>query len=485
MVDLSSDRPSSRGGTNWLSPDDANLVLIGKDRARPVSLGTLIQLRWIALIGQLINLMIVYFRAGLNWPLALAVVALGALAVSNFLLVRRRRKGEAKWLSTRETTRVLSFDVVQAGLVLWFTGGDMNPFVILILVPVIISATTLDRVSTAILSLMAVVVVTLITIWSPSLSWRSGLLSFPTTYLVSVWASLVVAVVFVALFMQWVVEQARSLSDDLLTSQLALERERQVSAVGGLAAAAAHELGTPLATITLIATEMERDLPEDDELREDLTALIEETDRCKDILKRLQKAPYRDPGEPYRLVPASALVELAAQPYLREGITFNLIVDGGQDHSIHLADDALGADGDENHNDSSPVFGGDEEQPTLPRMPELTYGLGNLLQNAFQFAKSAVTVRVGWTHAQIDLHIMDDGPGFDADMIVQFQEGPIVPSSDDHAKEQSDRREGYSGLGLGVYIAKTLLNRSGAELDMQNRTEQSGAHVIVTWPREM
>ena len=477
MVDPSSDRLSSRGGANWLSPDDANLVLIGKDRARPVSLGTLIQLRWIALIGQLINLMIVYFRAGLNWPLALAVLALGALAISNLLLVRRRQKGEAKWLSTPETTRILSFDVVQAGLVLWFTGGDMNPFVILILVPVIISATTLDRVSTAILSLMAVVVVTLITIWSPSLSWRSGLLSFPTTYLVSVWASLVVAVVFVALFMQWVVEQARSLSDDLLTSQLALERERQVSAVGGLAAAAAHELGTPLATITLIATEMERDLPEDDELRDDLTALIEETDRCKDILKRLQKAPYRDPGEPYRLVPASALVELAAQPYLREAITFNLVIDGGLNH---LAE-GVSATGQEQDNG---FVDRDIDQPTLPRMPELTYGLGNLLQNAFQFAKTVVTVRVGWTQSQIDLHIMDDGPGFDADMILQFQEGPIVPTADDAALKQPDRREGYSGLGLGVYIAKTLLNRSGAELEMLNRTDQQGAHVIVSWPRE-
>ena len=176
-------------------------------------------------------------------------------------------------------------------------------------------------------------------------------------------------------------------------------------------------------------------------------------------------------------MPASALVELAAQPYLREAITFNLVIDGGLNH---LAE-GVPATGQEQDNG---FVDRDIDQPTLPRMPELTYGLGNLLQNAFQFAKTVVTVRVGWTQSQIDLHIMDDGPGFDDDMILQFQEGPIVPTADDAALKQPDRREGYSGLGLGVYIAKTLLNRSGAELEMLNRTDQQGAHVIVSWPRE-
>ena len=462
------ERAEVKGQDPWVAGDNPNLVLIGKDRAKPVSLQTVIQLRWIALIGQMISVMIVYFRAGLNWPLLVAAIVLGALAVSNLILVRRDRHGEAKWLSNRQTTRILSFDIFQAGLVLWFSGGILNPFVILILAPVIISATILNRVSTALLCLMAVTAVTFMTIWSPTLTWRSGLIGLPPTYKVAVWASLVVAVVFVALFMQWVVDQARSLNDNLLNSQLALERERQVSAVGGLAAAAAHELGTPLSTITLIVTELARDLPSDNEIQDDLETLIEETDRCKEILKRLQKTPYRDPGEPYRVLPVSALVELSAQPYLREDIDFELIFSPASAEPHQLAADGILED----------------DQPTLPRTPELTYGLGNLLQNAFQFAQNSVTVEVRWSHSNITIQIMDDGPGFDQKVLNQLAQGPVVASGGTEGKSQKgDRREGYSGLGLGVYIAKTLLARSGGGVAMLNRSDTRGALVIVTWER--
>ena len=237
------------------------------------------------------------------------------------------------------------------------------------------------------------------------------------------------------------------MSEALGATQLALAREQRLASLGALAAAAAHELGSPLATIAVTSKELARDLPEGRALREDVDLLISQSMRCRDILAELGRAPEADKISPFENMPLSALVEDAAEPHRNPAIKLVL--------------------------DAAPAAGAPEDspEPILSRSPEIVHGLGNLIQNAIQFAKSEVVVRQRWDFSEIVVEVMDDGPGIPSYLLERIGE-PYV----------SGRDQGGHHMGLGIFIAQNLLARTGGELQFSNRPE-GGASVAVRWTR--
>ena len=411
-------------------------------------LRTVVVIRWIALIGQAITLSVVYF--GLGFPFAY-VPAMGVVAfagVMNVLLAIIRPSGA--WVSDREVIANLCFDLVQLAVLLGLTGGLQNPFALLILAPVVVSAWTLSRRSTLIISALALVLASFLAVWHLPLPWpEDGILLSPI-YVWGLWIALVIAVVFIASYVSSVAQESRRMSQALEATRLALAREQQLSALGGLAAAAAHELGTPLATIAVVARELQRELSSDSPLREDVELLHAESLRCRSILAGLAERPAWDDGSPYHRLPMSALVEAAAAAHSRDGVVLEL--------------------------NAGPAIDSDAEQPIVPRNAEVLHGLGTLIQNAVQFARSRVDVDLTWDEESVMLRIADDGPGFDMTVLSRLGE-PYYSTG------PRDRRRGEGQhMGLGIFIARTLLAHLGAGLEFSNEIS-GGAVVEIRWPR--
>jgi two-component system, sensor histidine kinase RegB len=226
-------------------------------------------------------------------------------------------------------------------------------------------------------------------------------------------------------------------------TQLALAREQRVSAVGALAAAAAHELGSPLATIAVIAKELARELPADSPHAEDAALLLSQSERCRHILAELAHQPEEDGSSPYTSLPISALVEAAGVPY--------------RDARIRLIFATTG--------DAS------DDEPSVRRSPEIMHGLNNLIQNAVQFARHEVSVTIFWDRGAVTVEIADDGPGFPPHLMGRLGEPYLSTRAGDH-----------DHMGLGIFIAQSLLERSGATLNFDNLIE-GGAHVVISWNR--
>ena len=276
------------------------------------------------------------------------------------------------------------------------------------------------------------------------LPWRQAPLYFPAEFVLGLWTALVIATIFISGYTWSVAAEARRLRDAVAATQLALAREQRVSAVGALAAAAAHELGSPLATIAVVAKELVHDLPSDSPHREDAELLLSQSERCRDILAQLAHHPDEEGGaSPYTRLPISALVEASGEPYREPRVRV-----------IYAATGAPAAD-----------------EPSVRRSPEIIHGLANLIQNAVQFARDEVSVTTHWDRATVTVEIVDDGPGFPPHLLARLGE-PYL----------STRAGDSSHMGLGIFIAQSLLERSGAELVFDNLVE-GGAHVVISWKR--
>jgi two-component system sensor histidine kinase RegB len=412
----------------------------GATLGSPVRLRTLVIIRWLAVTGQAATLFVVNFGFGFELPLNATLAAIGASAVLNLVLTLYR---PAARLGHQGATVLLGWDLLQLSVLLYFTGGLTNPFALLLLAPIAISATVLSRLSTVGLVLLGVACVTALAARFEPLPWPGGGLELPWLYVAGSWVATVIGMLFIAIYLGRVTGEARRLSDALAASQAALEREQRLSAVGGLAAAAAHELGTPLGTIAVIARELARDLPKESPLAEDAAILLAETGRCRDILARLAARPETDGGSPFTRLSLLALVEAAAAPHRRDAIQIAIAV-RGEDGS---------------------------EEPQVRRQPEIVHSLGTLIENAVQFARSRVDVTAIWDRDSVELSVVDDGPGFSMAVLDRLGE-PYI----------STRNAEGDHMGLGVFIASTLLARTGAKLEFSNRPE-GGASVRMRWPR--
>ena len=410
-----------------------------------VRLRTLTRIRWVAIAGQLAALFLVRF--GLDWPLPMdaALAAVGVSVVLNLIMTfRRPEQGRLKeW----EAAAYLAFDTLQLAVLLYLTGGLTNPFALLFLGPVTVSATVLTRRATAILCALVIVCATALVFGHLPLPWAEIGLELPGLYVWGLWAAVVIGTLFLAVYAGSLAAEGRRMSNALSATQLALAREQQLSAVGGLAAAAAHELGSPLSTILVTATELSWELPDNSPFAEDISLLRAEADRCRQILAELAHQPAAgDSGDPYARTLLSALVHAAADRHRETGITLDIVA---------ASDD-------------------DSAEPVVANSPEFNHGLGNIVQNAVQFARDHVAIRIAWSEQTITVTVRDDGPGFAPAVLDRVGE-PYI----------SSRGEGH--LGLGIFIAQSLLQRTGGRVAIRNLRgvggRVTGGEVTITWPR--
>ena len=435
-------------------------VLQDRERSNWVRLRTLLILRWCAIGGQIVAIIVATRIYGLLIEAGPVAMTIGAAMVAN--LLTSFIYPENKRLSEREASAMMAFDIVQLAVLLYLTGGLNNPFALLILAPVTIAATVLHLMSFVLLGLLAIAMISVIGVVSVPLQMGDGtLLLLPPLFHFGFWVSLVIGVVFLGIYARQVTTEMNNMGDALLATQLALAREQKLTDLGGVVAAAAHELGTPLATIKLVSAELVDDLADQPDLREDAMLIRSQADRCRDILHSMGRVGKDDLH--LRSAPLEAVVRESAEPHLQRGREVSF--------------------------DIGPEDGCTLPPPVISRRPEIIHGLRNLIQNAVDFSQDQVAIDVSWTDSQIFVRIADDGHGFPQSVIGRIGD-PFVRRR--RVSLDGLRRPGYEGMGLGLFIAKTLLERSGAQLafangqrrKMRNRPEDLtlGAIVTVTWP---
>jgi two-component system, sensor histidine kinase RegB len=429
------------------------LLRRGESRLR---LQTIVRLRWLAVLGQTITVVGAYWVLGIDLPIGgcLAVIALSAWI--NVAL--RIRYPASQRLKSHYAFIMLGYDILQLAALLYLTGGLENPFAFLLIAPVTVSASTLPIRITAALGALTIAAATILTSFHHPLPWfhHSNLL-LPFPYVMGVWAAVVSGILFIGFYSWRTAEEARRMAEALAAAEMVLAREQKLSALDGLAAAAAHGLGTPLATIAVVTKELMRDAKSTDPHYEDVVLLRAQAERCREILAEIAGG-----GEQHDLIvsrlPLSHLIEEVVAPHRLVAVPIEV---------------KTGAQGVTPRSAAA-------QEPVAERNPGVLYGLGNLVENAIDFAASRVEVEARWSDEEVEIVIADDGAGFPPNVLEQLGE-PFVTTRPAHGWRQEAPDE-HIGMGLGFFIAKTLLERSGATLALANRP-QGGARVTVVWSR--
>jgi two-component system, sensor histidine kinase RegB len=413
---------------------------------RYVRLDTILRLRWLAVLGQLATIFIVAQGLEFDVEVIPCLTIIGLSALLNLAL--QIAFNPMQRLEPAYAAALLALNILELAGLLFFTGGLENPFSFLFLAPVLISATALPIRLTIALGVLAVVCALLLIYFHLPLPWDGDdPLTLPPIYLIGVWLSIAVAIGVTSLYAFQVTEESRQLSDALAATELVLTREQHLTQIDGLAAAAAHELGTPLSTIFLISRELERTIADDSPMAGDLKTLREQAQRCRDILAKITQ--LSSSGAPFDRMPLSTLIEEAVAPHRDFDVAIKVRI-------------AIGV----------------TREPVGMRNPAILYGVGNILENAVDFARAAVEVDASWNSETVEIVISDDGPGIAPDMLKRIGE-PYLS----RRRSTDDAESGHGGLGLGVFIARTLLERTGAKVSFTNRIfPDHGAVVQIIWP---
>jgi two-component system sensor histidine kinase RegB len=417
---------------------------------RHVRLDTILRLRWLAVLGQLATIFVVTQGLDFDAPVVACVTIIGFSALLNLTL--QSQFNPVHRLEPGYAAALLALNIGELAALLFLTGGLQNPFSFLFLAPVLISATALPTRMTIALGVFAAACATALGFFHLPLPWNSDEpLVLPPTYMVAVWLSIVLAIGVTSLYAFQVTEEARKLADALAATELVLTREQHLTQIDGLAAAAAHELGTPLSTIFLISRELEESVRKnglDEQASNDLRMLREQAQRCRDILGKITQLSAQ--GAPFDRMPLSMLIEEAVAPHRDFGIVIDV--------RIALSDAA---------------------EPVGMRNPAILYGIGNILENAVDFARDRVEVNAHWNREMVEIVVSDDGPGIPPDILKRIGEPYLT------RRRGGDAAGARRGLGLGVFIARTLLERTGAKVAFANRVfPDHGAVVTIAWPRD-
>lgn len=481
-------------------------------RGRGLNLSTLVVLRWLAIIGQTAAILTAYFALHFPLPLAPCLLVILVSVAMNIGAMRSLKVGEDR-ADGFEPALQLGFDIIQLGCLLGLTGGLENPFCLLLVAPVTIAAAALPTRQAFGLALLALLTVVVLFYWSLPLPWRlSQSLDIPPLYKFGMGLALVVGLFFTAGYAWRVAVDAEKLELALATTQDVLQREQRMAALGGLAAAAAHELGTPLATIQVVARELLRASAPGSAAAEDATLILQQAERCRGILKTLSQRP-QDGDTAFAEVSLKTLLEEVVAPH--------------RGFDLDITCTVVTADG--------------RAPPRVRRLPEVLHGLSTLVENAADFARSTVRVQAWVDAGWIQIEVLDDGPGFSSEILPRLGQ-PYVTSRpqgkarralvdqlaaaaqlagaarptfpgrksartpvpardvpDRPAPQPEDLADTQGGMGLGFFIARTLLERTGARLsagsaDAARRRAGpqassgphtlSGARVTVRWPRQ-
>ncbi len=406
-----------------------------------VRLGTLVAIRWIGVSGQLFALALVaaVFRFDVKAEITIPLVLVSAVLNLWFSL----RSDKNKRLPDSQARAHLAFDLIHVAALLFVTGGLSNPFCMLMLVPTTVSATMLTRQSTYGLIALSLGLATALAFTPFPLPWDGAPPVVEPLFLTAIWISLCFTLVFLAVYMARVGRESRMRARALVATQFALEQEQKLAALGALAAAAAHELGTPMGTIMLAAKDLLTSWQGDDETKADLKLILAEITRCRNILAELREHKKAGVGEHFTMMPVAAMLREAAAPHEQRGIILEFAV--GASANFEIA-----------------------------RTPEIIHSVRSIVENAVGFARAQVIIAADMSDDILMVTIDDDGPGFDPQIIRNLGE-PYVTT-----RRPRPGRDG--GLGLGLFIAKSLLERMGASLSF-GATPSGGARTSILFPQ--
>ena len=402
---------------------------------------TLTNLRWIAIFGQLIAINLVYYYLKLDLPIIETHIIILIGLITNIILQFKIKINQLKNLYS---ALFLTYDLLQLSILLYFTGGITNPFSLLLIIPSIVSSTFLSMGTTIILGILTIILLFFLTEYYrmlPGLDVYS--FSFPEYYLSGILVSIIIGLIFLSYFGIRFSAETKKRSEALDKLQQVMAKEYELDSLGGLVAAAAHSLGTPLATISIVAKELKKEIGDKSIHSKDLDLLISQARRCSDILKQISKKEISD-DQFINLIKAEDLLEEIIRSFEQTS-----------DKLINLITEK------------------DKNKINIKRSPEIVYGLRNFVGNAIKFADKKINISLESDNQILLISINDDGPGF-AEDIIKFIGEPYLKSK---SKEISYKE----GLGLGIFLGKTLLERKKAELRFFNNEDLKGATVKISW----
>ena len=399
-----------------------------------ILLSNLIKIRWIAIFGQVFAIFFVFFIINIKIPIFETLFIILLSVAVNFFSYYEERSN--KTISNTKAFSFLLFDTFQLGFLLFLTGGIINPFSILILAPVITSASYLPAVMTVILSTISIIIIVILNFYFVPLDL--GLKFYlPEIYSFGLVTALVITVIFIAIYAYLFASSSRKISNALSTSKLQILNQKKITEIGSLSAAAAHELGTPLNTIFLILNDLlkEKKLIEDKNIVKDITLLKSQAERCKEILQRFSKNPLKLKDNFLEKVKISDLIKINFEKFNKNK---NLIL------KILPSDD----------------------EPEIIYSEEIMYALGNIIQNAIFYSLDTITVKLEYLNTYTKINISDNGTGFSKEIIDKLGE-PYVSKN-------------KQGMGLGIFIAKNLIENKGGNLSFYN-SKANNAVVEITF----
>ncbi len=402
---------------------------------------TLVILRWIAIFGQVFAVNVVFFVLNLEFPIILAhAIILVGLSTNLYLQIFIK----SVQLKDLYASFFLIYDLVQLSILLYLTGGISNPFSILLIIPAIVSSTFLSMGTTILLGLITFVFLFLLTIFHyPLPGIHENAFTFPKYYLIGFFIAIIIGLIFLSYFGIRFAGETKKRSEAFNKLQEIISKEYELESLGGQAAAAAHSLGTPLATISVVATELKKELGDNKNFTKDIDLLISQTKRCSEILKKISKKQIKE-DQFFSYVKLEVLLEEIIESF-KETSMKKIILD----------------------------INDDQNKINIKRAPEIIYGLRNFIGNAVKFSKSTVEIFLKSDKSNISVIINDDGPGFPEDVKTVLGE-PYI-------KSKSITTRSNSGLGLGTFLGKTLLERQFARLIFSGDKKLGGASVIINW----
>ena len=432
-----------------------------------IKVRTLINLRWLAIFGQLATILISYFYLNIIFNIiACALIILFSVIFNLFSLYFYT---PAKRLSDFNAFLLLLYDLFQISILLFFSGGMTNPFSILIIVPVIVSATSLSIIFLFVLGIITIISIVFLSFAYLPIYTSLGLeIELPAILLIGFCTSLIITVTFLGGYARRVAIDTLNMNKALQVTQVALERERKLTAIAGVVAALGHELGSPLATIKLASSELLEDLKEKNNIYSDLKLIFDQANRCKDILADMGSLGKDD--QYVKVVDFLELISDAIEPYKISGKNILFSINGN-----YVNDDF--------------VKFKSEKIPRVKKEPELIHGIRNIIQNGIKYSNSCVNVDLSTSTEFIDIIICDDGPGYPENLLKMIGD-PFLNNKENSLRGFNEKKDD-KGMGLGLFISKILLERTGAEIRFTNASSSSkqkklsfeGAQVEIKWKR--
>ena len=403
---------------------------------------TYITLRWIGIIGQLVSVNLVYFYFNFKFDFITANIVILVGALSNFYLISVYKKSQ---LSDRSSLIFLLIDIFQLGILVYLTGGIVNPFIIFIIIPSVFASTNLGFRTNLFLIITTVIVITFLTFYSKDLpAPLSDHFHVDSYYYYSIPIALIIALIFLNIFAIIFGSESRIRKEALNKMEEIMAKEHEMLSLGGQAAAAAHSLGTPLSTIKIISQELKHQLKDKKDVIQDVELLSSQVERCNQILKKLSL----NPNEEDDFIDE----DISIKEYLKE-IVSSFKETSNKDFILN--------------------FEQDSNSKKITKSIEVIYGLRNFIGNANKYSLTKVFITLKSDNEHTEVIIEDDGDGYPSDILSKIGE-PYLKS--DNQKDNSK-----TGLGLGIFIGKNLLEKNFATIICRNSKTRKGAEIVIKW----